>query len=228
MSKRPFQTIVIDIETLPTEIPFEEKLGWETEEEYRRTALDGNFGRLLCIGYTREFSDGRPVEEGCFGWNEATGRFASDEAEILRDFWNMLDGFDQFRDVLVGHNITDFDLPFIVKRSVVRGVRPTVDFSFARYRSRPLFDTMRIWDCWSYKNRTSLEKLALILGLPSPKNGDITGGNLCDAYLAGRFREIREYCLRDVRVTRQVFRRMQFLDAKSSLRPKTKSMAVTF
>ena len=44
-------------------------------------------------------------------------------------------------DRIVGHNIYDFDLKFILKRSVFHGIRPTVDLSFARYRNQPIFDT---------------------------------------------------------------------------------------
>ena len=56
-------------------------------------------------------------------------------------------------DRIVGHNIYDFDLKFILKRSVVHGVRPTVDLSFARYRNQPIFDTMYGWEWWSYGSR---------------------------------------------------------------------------
>jgi len=49
-------------------------------------------------------------------------------------------------DRVVGHNIYDFDLKFILKRSIIHGVRPTVDRSFARYRKRPIFDTMYEWE----------------------------------------------------------------------------------
>ncbi len=204
------QTITIDCETLPTSIPFENQTLWQTEDEHRKTSLDGNFGRLLCIGFTREFSDGRKLEHGCFGWNDRTQSFDAGEAVLLTEFWEMMRGFNRFKDTIVGHNIIDFDLPFILKRSIINGVRPTVDFCFARYQRQPIFDTMREWDCWSFKNWTSLDKLAVVLALPSPKNGEITGANLYEAYLEGRHREIYEYCMRDVKTTRNVYRRMNF------------------
>ncbi len=50
--------ITIDIETLPTSEPFESKLFWETEEEYRKTGLDSSLGRILCIGYCEENEQG--------------------------------------------------------------------------------------------------------------------------------------------------------------------------
>ncbi len=204
------QTITIDCETLPTAVSFENQTLWETEEEYKKTALDGNFGRLLCIGYTREFSDGRKLEHGCFGWNAETQSFETDEAVLLTEFWEMMRSFNRFKDTIIGHNIMDFDLPFIIKRSIINGVRPTVDFCFARYQRQPIFDTMREWDCWSFKNWTSLDKLALILGLPSPKNGEIMGANLYEAFLEGKHREIYEYCMRDVKTTRNAYRKMIF------------------
>jgi len=49
-------------------------------------------------------------------------------------------------DRVVGHNIYDFDLKFIPKRSIIHGVRSTVDRSFARYRNRPIFDMMYEWE----------------------------------------------------------------------------------
>jgi len=51
-------------------------------------------------------------------------------------------------------------LKFILKRSVVHGIRPTVDLSFARYRHQPIFDTMYDWEMWSYGSKVSLETLA--------------------------------------------------------------------
>ncbi len=139
------QTITIDCETLPTAVSFEKQTRWETEEEYKKTALDGNFGRLLCIGYTREFAGGGKLEHGCFGWNTETQSFETDEAVLLTEFWEMMRSFDRFKDTIIGHNIIDFDLPFIIKRSIINGIRPTVDFCFARYQRQPIFDTMREW-----------------------------------------------------------------------------------
>ena len=65
----------------------------------------------------------------------------------------------------------DFDLPFIVQRSIINNVRPTVDFYFGKYRKAPIFDTMRVWDCWKWGGSTSLKKLAYALGSGKPENG---------------------------------------------------------
>ncbi len=216
--------ITIDIETLPVNEPFESKFFWETEEQYRKTACDGNLGRILCIGYSEQNKDGFITNHGCFGWREEPRNFESDERIILAEFWQFLRGFDTSRDLIIGHNIIDFDLPFIVQRSIIKDVRPTVDFYFGKYRKTPIFDTMRVWDCWKWGNSTSLKKLAYALGLECPKNGGIDGANLYDAFCAGRFEEIYKYCMRDVKTTRNVWRKMNFMFPAE--KPKLLALAV--
>jgi hypothetical protein len=56
---------------------------------------------------------------------------------MLTEFWGLLRGFSPRTDIVVRHSIFDFDLKFIYKRSVMFGVRPSVDLSFARYRNQP-------------------------------------------------------------------------------------------
>ena len=221
MTKR---IITIDIETLPVGEPFESKLFWETPEQYRKTACDAALGRILCIGYSEQDETGAILRHGCFGWREATRDFERDERIILTEFWQFLSDFNLARDVIIGHNILDFDLPFIIQRSIACGVRPTVDFYFGKYRRAPIFDTMRVWDCWKWGNSTSLKKLAYALGLECPKAGGITGENIYDAYLEGRFAEIYHYCMRDVKVTRNIWRKMNF--TYPSEKPKVMALAV--
>lgn len=220
MTKR---IITIDIETLPIDEPFESKLFWETEEQYRKTACDASLGRILCIGYSEQDEKGAILGHGCLGWREATQDFEPDERIILAEFWQYLNGFNLTGDIIIGHNIMDFDLPFIVQRSIVSGVSPTVDFYFGKYRRAPVFDTMRVWDCWKWGNSTSLKKLAFALGLECPKSGGINGENLYEAFCEGRFEEIYRYCMRDVKVTRNVWRKMNF----SYPTEKSKDMVLT-
>jgi hypothetical protein len=206
----PKRIITIDIETLPVSEPFESKLFWETEEEFRKTACDANLGRILCIGYSEQNEFGAITEHGCFGWREETMDFEPDESIILAEFWDFILGFSTSSDLIIGHNIMDFDLPFIVQRSIIKGVRPTVDFYFGKYRNQPIFDTMRVWDCWKWGGATSLKKLAYALKLENPKAGGIDGSNIFEAFTKGRFEEIYKYCMRDVKVTRNAWRKMNF------------------
>ncbi len=113
-----------------------EKYKVSFEDFHRGTSFEGEFGRILCIGYA--IDDG-PLEviyeEG-------------DEKKILESFWKIVKDIDLF----IGHNIIEYDMRFIYQRSIMLGVKPTVEVSFARYRSAPMYDTMKEWGKWSIKN----------------------------------------------------------------------------
>lgn len=219
------KTIFLDIETLPAppeRWPEIEKkvrrraraksrsgnsIEKKQEDAFRQTSLSGDFGRILCIGTIVQTPAGE--NERLLGWDEAGKRFTGDEAAILRAFWELLVPWDP-ADFLVGHNIFDFDLKFIYQRPAVHRVKPTVELDFRRYRHHPIFDTMREWTKWGIEDRPSLDRLALILGLPSSKTEEVSGAKVYDLYQAGKFQEIGDYCMADVRLTREIYRRLAF------------------
>lgn len=162
------------------------------DEYFRLTSFQGEFGRIFCIGYA---INDQPAEV-----------LTGDEKNILIEFWQIAKDIDLF----VGHNIMDFDFRFIYKRSIILGVRPTQEISFARYRNSPIFDTMKEWDKWS-KHSTSLHKLSVALGVNSPKDQGIDGSKVYDFFLAGKTEEIAKYCVRDVEATREVYKRICFI-----------------
>lgn len=180
-----------------------------TLEKYvDNTGFDGAFGRILCIAYA---VNDDPVRVICNDGNEK---------KTLEDFWFVAKQIDLF----VGHNIMEFDLRFILQRSIILGVEPTWSrfeepgkkpwdmprfLSFARYKSCPIFDTMQEWSNWG-SAKVGLEHVALALGIPTPKEG-IDGSEVWKFYQAGKVKEICDYCMRDVETTRAVYKRMTFL-----------------
>lgn len=209
--------ITIDIETLPAPevVATVSDIQKSDNKDLSKTALNGDYGRILCIGYCDDASD--KSASGVLGWNDSTNNFRDDERATLIEFWELLRGFNTRIDCIVGHNIFDFDLKFIYKRSIILGVKPSVDFSFARYRSQPVFDTMHEWEKWSYGTRVKLDYLARVLSLPSSKDSGIDGSCIASFYALGRHKEIHDYCLRDVVVTRAIYRKMVFADAGSDV-----------
>lgn len=197
--------LFLDIETLPAagdkmdvlkklweesdKKPAKEKLTFDNY--FRLTSLSGEFGRIFCIGFAVD--------------NGQVDCIAGDEKKILTKFWEIAKDADLF----IGHNIIDFDLRFIYKRSIINGIRPSKNLSFARYRSEPIFDTMKEWEKWSNFN-ISLHKLSVVLGIASPKEQGIDGSKVYDYFLAGKGGEIIEYCKRDVEATRKVYRKITF------------------
>jgi len=215
-------TKYIDIETLPAlNLPASGSPPVRlapTDESHLKTALNGDFGRLLCIGFIDEFPSGE-IERGVIGWDARQEAFHGDERVILTEFWRRMKSFRPNIDRIVGHNIYDFDLKFILKRSIVHGVRPTVDLSFARYRNQPIYDTMCEWERWSFSSRVSLDTLARALNLESSKQDGVNGSQIFNLYQAGEHRKIRDYCLKDVELTRAIYKRMVFEESASASAP---------
>lgn len=223
--------IFIDIETLPTTEDNREFVGRKLQKSFFKrglnfsetelaeraeiafgeTALQGSLGRLLCIGLVVE-DGGKILHEGVFGWDKISGEFHLDEAETLQKFWNYLQlvNFDTSRDLIVGHNILGFDLPFLHHRSMICAVKPSRELLNGKPWEIAVYDTMEKWQMGKFREFVGLEELALAFGLNCPKKGAVNGGNLLAAFSDGRHEEIREYCLKDVLCTRALYYRMTF------------------
>src|SRR5262245_66261083 len=103
------RTLTIDIETLPAlemagnglSAPQAEK----NAKDHLSTALNGDFGQILCIGFIDEDTGGR-IKSGVLGWDEQHERFKNDERNIPTRFWELMRCFRPDRGRFVGHNIS--------------------------------------------------------------------------------------------------------------------------
>lgn len=181
-----------------------------TDEQFRLLALHAEYGRVLAIGVIVE-QDWQVVHCGLLGRERPSGRLHLDERRTLRAFWKLLQDFNVGRDLIIGHNVMDFDLPFLYKRSRINRIHPSILLSFARYRSAPIYDTMREWAHWNPQAaHISLVELAEVLKVGLTKTDGMDGGSVYDEFLAGHHDQIAEYCLQDVRMARAIYYRMVF------------------
>lgn len=165
---------------------------------WRKTSFDGSKGSILMIGMA---VDDEPPVVFCEG----------SEAATLRMFYERVaKAYDPTRDqrpVFVGHNILGFDLRFILHRSIILGVQPPAIVPFdAKPWDHSVYDTMTRWA--GAGNRIKLDALATALGIQG--KGDIDGSMVYDLYAAGEIVTLLRYCVDDVRMTREVYRRMTF------------------
>lgn len=194
--------LYLDIETLPAPPEMRETVlstlkEQPLDEEGRKLALEetsfrAEFGRVLCIGYLKEPGMSEPDV------------LCGDEPAMLRRFWELARGARLF----VGHNIFEFDLPFLIRRSIIHRVKPH-PIAFIRYRNQPIYDTMQEWAQWTWRGRVGLDTLAKAMGLRSSKAA-MDGSQVAEYHAQGRDAEIYAYCKDDVRVTREIYRRMTF------------------
>jgi DNA polymerase elongation subunit (family B) len=206
--------VFCDIETLPIEkeylVNFPKVCNCD-DEEYRKLSLTGEYGRVLTIGVIVE-ADGHVTQCGCLGRDRQTRCFHLQERKTLQAWWKLLQSFSPATDLLITFNGISFDLPFLYKRSIINRVRPTVNLSFARYRSQPLYDVMHEWNKWDPRKHISLDELARILGLTSPKEGGMDGSKVYERFCEGphTHEQLAEYCMADVRVLRACWYRMMY------------------
>ncbi len=189
-----------------------EDIAAEEERVYQLGSLNATSGRILSIAVQVGPVPGFEIDgvtpnqrEYAFGIDEDGNE--QDEAQALRDFLNLMSDFDPECDLVVGHNIINFDLPFIFQRCLVNQipVKPFVDLS--EFRVQGVYDTMRAW--WlGGRNRVALDDLAWALGIESSKTSEVEGSRVFELYQAGKLAAIREYNLNDVRVTRKVYEQM--------------------
>lgn len=167
------------------------------DELYERSAFDGTFSRIVCIGLLILSDTMAP--QGAVAW------YGAHEKELLRQFWERL---GEIRPSLfITHNGLGFDLPFIKKRSVIHQVKPSLEISLARFRTEPVFDTMAVWSNWESRGWIKLDVLARALGVET-KSG--SGTKVADMWGANEGKAIAEYCLQDTYVTYSCYRRMTF------------------
>ncbi|MDP2585841.1 MAG: ribonuclease H-like domain-containing protein [Candidatus Levybacteria bacterium] len=208
--------LFFDIETIPSAEEHKDmhvgiikkldsKKGKTAEEIHEKTSLEGTFGRICCIGIIKEGPTGIIQKDVFFGT----------EKEILTQFWKAAADVQQF----IGHNIWNFDLPFIYKRSIINSVRPRRDINFARYRNLPIYDTQQEWELWGYQKAQKLDTLAKVLGLPTSKD-EMDGSMVWKYHKKGKIADICNYCMKDVELTRQVYYKMTFEDFPSSSTPR--------
>lgn len=174
----------------------------ETAEAYvDRAGIKAEFGKIVCISVG--LLAGEPGAEEL-----RVKSFADvDERVLLDDFAGMLSRSPRLRH-LCGHNIREFDLPYIGRRMLIHGMSlpKVLDLRGKKpWEAKHLLDTMEMWSFGDRKNYTSLKLLAALFGIPSPK-GDIDGSQVGRVFWEENdLGRIAAYCERDVVATANVF-----------------------
>lgn len=220
--------LVLDIETVPAAPDFQQlpdhwKRLWEdkmsktmpenfshTEWYAQRAGILAEFGKIICISTGYFFQD--PNGKTSFRLKSLSG---DDEKKLLTDFLELLDTFKKKRNMVVmaGHNIKEFDIPYICRRLMIHQlVLPEMlQLSAKKPWETNLIDTMELWKFGDYKNYTSLNLLAAVLGIKTPKD-DIDGSMVRDVYYVEHdLQRITTYCQKDVLTTANIIMRFKGL-----------------
>lgn len=176
----------------------------------KRAAIYAEFGKVICISF------------GVFKKEESTFKFriksfyGDDENEILKSFSNTVCRLQTLNNkwCYAGHNIKEFDIPFLSRRMIVNNIQIPSCFDFQNMKpwETPILDTLHLWRFGDFKNYTSLKLLAAVLGVPSPKD-DIDGSQVGDIYwINNDINRIASYCQKDVLTVANIILRLKNMD----------------
>ena len=137
------------------------------------------------------------------------------EKEMLAEFWEGAKYYDTF----VTFNGRTFDVPFLLHRSVVNGVKPTKNLMEGRYPSQQhscrhvdLQDELTFFGAMS--RRPSLHLFCRAYGVQSPKE-EVGGDDVAELFYAKKFRDIALYNARDVTATTALYQKwLEYLSFK--------------
>lgn len=193
--------LFIDIETAPQYDSLDkyptvlrEKLVQKYPEDgYGKAGLHAEFAQIVCLSLG--YMEGDRVR---------TRSLVGPEISILKGLGSIIER--QYK--IVGHNILDFDLPFIQRRCVINDIK--VPQSIRTAGKKPwdleaiIGDTMVMWSGTQWKYRVSLAVLCELLGVESPKS-DMDGSKVGEAFYRGEIDRIAKYCEKDVVATAKVY-----------------------
>jgi DNA polymerase elongation subunit (family B) len=222
--------LFLDIETVPqylcfNDVPANIKDLWtkkikatlqpdETiEESYKRAGIWAEFGKIICIslGFIYEKDEKNLFRLKSF--------YSDDEKTLLLNFNESLKKFSEKhkRNIqLCAHNGKEFDFPYIARRMLINSIElpKVLDVGGKKPWEVPFLDTMELWRFGDYKNYTSLNLLATLFDIPSPKD-DIDGSMVADVYYnQNDIERIVKYCEKDTFTVACLYLRLKGISDK--------------
>jgi len=174
-----------------------------------RAAILAEFGKIVCIAVG--FVSGKKGDYKL----RVKAFYSKDEKELLLEFVALLkksfNNIHQF--YFCGHNIKEFDIPYICRRLLINGIAlpDALNLSGLKPWEVNHIDTLNLWKFGDRKHYTTLNLLASILNVPTPKD-DIEGKDVGRVYWKeDNLERIVKYCKKDVATVAQLMMRFKGL-----------------
>ena len=214
--------LFLDIETVPISYKFSEleekaQLLWDkktkylqerdslsAEDLYEKAGIYAEFGKIICIsvGFLVQVKGETQIRLKSFA--------NKNEKILLQEFLDLLNSYYNHESyILCAHNGKEFDYPYISRRLLINGLNLPKLLNNAGKKPWEInnIDTLDLWKFGDYKHYTSLELLAHIFKIPTPKD-DIDGSQVAEIfYEDDDLDRIIKYCEKDVVAMMQLFRK---------------------
>jgi len=198
-----------------------ERLSDEVERTARRAEIQHLFSlwpltaRVVCIAMLNADTDRGQVlftaeeheEPGADKGGPVEFVTCMDEAEMLTAFWGVARHYDS----VITFNGRGFDVPFVYLRSALLNVPISrKDWLGYRFQCEPHCDLADQLTFYGGSRdgagrRFNLDFYCKAFGIDSPKSHGVTGMDVNQLLAMGCYRQIAEYCLRDVQATVRLY-----------------------
>ena len=222
--------LFIDIETAPqveflSELPKDLQKIWLEKVVLQRIKMPEKFSENMSddeifmknAGVYSEFSKIICISVGCFYKKDKDMFFrvksftGADEKQLLSDFSALVKKFFVTKNNFVcGHNIKEFDIPFICRRLLINGldIPAGINATGKKPWETTFIDTLELWRFGDYKNYTSLKLLSAVFDIPTQKD-DIDGSQVAEVYYKEKnINRIAQYCQKDVIAVARLYQRL--------------------
>lgn len=213
----PEDILFIDIETVPayadiSKVPEPERALWEKKAlqlsikyssedvDYQRAGIYAEFGKIVCIscGRLSKSPEGILLKITTFAGNC--------EIDLLINL-NVYFTQQGKKVLLCAHNGKEFDYPYLARRYLINRLKlpNIINHSGKKPWEIKHLDTLELWKFGDYKHYTSLDLLAHVFGIPSPKS-EMDGSMVAKAYHHHHdLKSIRNYCENDIETLVKVY-----------------------
>jgi 3'-5' exonuclease len=216
MTKKELEKILfLDIETVPVVYKYNDlhdatrdlwNKKWQynkdvpPEQQYAKAGIYAEFAKVVCIGLGYYNQDKFRLKTIA----------SDDEADILNRFSDMLkQNFNTDNHLLCAHNGKEFDFPFLCRRFLINNMPLPRMLQIQGRKPWEVkhIDTMDLWKFGDVKNFSSLNLLAHVFGIPSPKD-DMDGSMVGKTFYEDNdLARIETYCKKDVVTLARVYNR---------------------
>src|SRR3989344_6496245 len=174
---------IVDIETVPNDLDKYLSL----EEDKRTELLNSIDSKIWAIGIRyKEFNK-------LF--------YGNDEKDILERFWDEMASIMEGKPLMniVGFNITNFDIPFIISRSFINNIK------IRPFSLKQVIDLRDKINAYRYgKTRGKLKEYAKLIGLNIL---DIDGKDVALLYKNNEMEKLKDYLSNDLFITDEILKR---------------------
>jgi len=212
--------IVFDIETLAPEFndldpgiqqelieKFSQNYPEKTQEQIvqlieDRLSLLPQFSKILAISFYNPDTQRGAVyfwtPTNYQSWTEDLIEFKcfNEEKEIIEEFWQIIPNYQE----IISYNGNNFDVPFLLFRSLVYRIRPTINL----LNQDRHIDLYQILSFNSKISNLSLKFLSLSLNIEDPKK-NIDGRKIRQLVKLGDYQSLVKYAIGDVIATAKIY-----------------------